>query len=95
MNRARLKAKAALAAASAAAANTSNSISSMPNSNSPSNEKDEIPIKPPIKAKNKQESELFENGVYGTVKEEYLKQPFKNPEAAYKEAMNLLSQEDW
>ncbi|CAF0703596.1 unnamed protein product [Brachionus calyciflorus] len=29
------------------------------------------------------------------VKEDYLKQPFKNPEQALKEAMNYLSQEDW
>ena len=41
------------------------------------------------------DSEIFENGIYGTVKEEFAKQPFKNPESAYKEAMNLISQEDW
>ena len=41
------------------------------------------------------ESELGENGVYGMVKEEFTRQPFKNPEGAFKEAMNLLSQEDW
>lgn len=29
------------------------------------------------------------------VKEDFLKQPFKNPENALKEAMNYLSQENW
>ncbi len=33
--------------------------------------------------------------IYGSVKEEFIKQPFKNAELAYKEAMNLISQEDW
>ena len=48
----------------------------------------------PIKSKVK-DSESFENGIYGAVKEEYVKQPFKNAEIAYKEAMNLIAQEDW
>ena len=29
------------------------------------------------------------------VKEDFLKQPFKNPDNAFKEAMNYLSQENW
>ncbi len=33
--------------------------------------------------------------MYSIDKEEFVKQPFKNAETAYKEAMNLLSQEDW
>jgi hypothetical protein len=36
-----------------------------------------------------------ENGLYGIAREDFLKQPFKNPETAYKEALNLLSQDDW
>ncbi len=83
INRARLRAK---AAAAAAALNPAPLISSK--------DKSEETIQP-TKSKTNKDSELFENGVYGTVKEEFVKQPFKNPENAYKEAMNLISQEDW
>ncbi len=31
----------------------------------------------------------------GTREMEYVKQPFKNAESAYKEAMNLIGQDDW
>ena len=33
--------------------------------------------------------------VYGSVKEDFLKQPFKNADNAFREAMNLLAQDDW
>jgi hypothetical protein len=38
----------------------------------------------------------YEGSVSGGVKEEFLQQPFKNPDAALREAMNNLAQdEDW
>ncbi len=69
-------------AAAAAAAN--NSAPSSANQSNTNNEE----------SKNLKETEQ-ENGVYGTVKEDYVKQPFKNAENAFKEAINMLSQEDW
>ena len=35
------------------------------------------------------------SSIYGSVKEEFVRQPFKNPELAFKEAMQLIAQEDW
>lgn len=35
------------------------------------------------------------NGFERFVKEDFAKQPFKSPENALKEALNLLSQDDW
>lgn len=79
-----MKAKAAAAAAA-----------SNPTSAPPTNpQRDDEPTQQPIKIKPK-ESELVENGIYGTVKEDFTRQPFKNPESAYKEAMNLIVQDDW
>jgi hypothetical protein len=43
---------------------------------------------------NTKDNEVAENGVCGSVKEEFPKQPFKNPENAYREALNLIAQED-
>jgi hypothetical protein len=40
------------------------------------------------------EKEMSDN-VYGVVKEDFVKQPFKNAENALRDALNLLSQEDW
>jgi hypothetical protein len=59
-------------------------------------DKQEIPKKESKKSEKSEENEYeSENGpVYG-VKEEFPNQPFKNPEAAYKEAMNCLAQDDW
>ena len=35
------------------------------------------------------------SSIYGSVKEEFVRQPFKNAELAFKEAMQLIAQEDW
>jgi hypothetical protein len=35
------------------------------------------------------------NGIYGVLKEDFLRQPFKNGDVALKEALALLSQDDW
>jgi hypothetical protein len=78
-----LKAKAAAAAAANNSAPSSATQSN--NTNNLSNEE---------QTKNLKETDQ-ENGVYGTVKEDFVKQPFKNAETAFKEAMNMLSQEDW
>jgi hypothetical protein len=48
----------------------------------------------PSKLKSLQ-NDLDEVAIYGTVKEEFVKQPFKNAEQAFKDAMNMLAQEDW
>ena len=40
-------------------------------------------------------NDLDTNGIYGPVKEEFLMQPFKNPETAFKDAMALLNQDEW
>ena len=44
---------------------------------------------------NQEDKEPDLGGNYGVVKEDFLKQPFKSPEGALKEAMNLLAQDDW
>lgn len=75
----------AKAAAAAAAANQG--TESTP---TPSNTETEAPKFREIK-----EVESESSGFYGAVKEEYIKQPFKNPEGALKEAMNNLGQDEW
>lgn len=35
------------------------------------------------------------NGIYGVLKDDFLRQPFKNGDAALKDALALLSQDDW
>jgi len=81
--RARLKAK-----ASANSASSQPSTENFETYETPKREskKYEKPVE------NEYESE--NGGVYG-VKEEFTNQPFKNPDAAYKEAMNCLAQDDW
>lgn len=39
--------------------------------------------------------EYDNSNVYGIVKEDFPKQPFKNPDNALRDAMNFLAQEDW
>ncbi len=41
------------------------------------------------------EEEDSELGFYGQVKEDYIKEPFKNPDAAYKDAMAFLATDIW
>jgi hypothetical protein len=79
--RARLKAKAA-----AAAATPNDALNSTGGENRAAEEKE-------IKTSSSAAKET--DNVYGVVKEDYLKQPFKNPDNALKEALHLLAQEEW
>jgi hypothetical protein len=55
-----------------------------------------LPPQPPKKSRDNQELPQIGSGGPGGVKEDFLRQPFKNPENAFKEAMNQLAQdEDW
>ncbi|RMZ95708.1 hypothetical protein BpHYR1_050751 [Brachionus plicatilis] len=53
-------------------------------------------ISSPVKTRKKVETiETDAEIVTRVVKEDFVKQPFKNPESAFKEAMNYLSQDNW
>ncbi len=59
-------------------------------------EKQETPKKESRKYEKTEENEYeSENGAVYGVKEDFPNQPFKNPDAAFKEAMNSLAQDDW
>jgi hypothetical protein len=45
---------------------------------------------------NEQQSKQSDTeGIYGPVKEDFIRQPLKNPETSFKDAMLLLSQDEW
>lgn len=58
--------------------------------NSPNGKKD---IQAEFRRANSRENENAD--IYGPVKDEFVKQPFKNAEQALKDGLNLLAQEDW
>ena len=91
-NRARLKAKAAAAAAAQSAPASSTGANITSETLQPQQSKTE---KSNSAKKSNADDEYPENGLSKTVSEEFARQPFKNPDISLKEAMSLITQEDW
>lgn len=49
----------------------------------------------PRRANSREQSNGADSDYFGPVKDEFIKQPFKNADNALRDSLNLLAQEDW